>query len=86
MTDTTDDRTQEQADHDAREGRAIGLGFMIALEAVPVPVCYNVLGTMAETIFESIEFEKPGDMLIEFDNWAKYTRERLAETVKERLS
>jgi hypothetical protein len=49
-------------------------------------VAFNAVGNLVEAIFINIPWDEPGHMLQEFDNWVEYTRSRLVDEHKAKLS
>lgn len=78
-------QTEEQVKADADAGEFIGRTLLLSLNGLSPFIVYNVLGNMVSGVFSAIEYEQPQHALIEFDSWVKYTREHLADIIKERM-
>ncbi|MCA1458063.1 hypothetical protein I6F35_33560 [Bradyrhizobium sp. BRP22] len=81
-----DTRTEKEIERDADIGQAIAHDLFMAMNGITVGVAFNVLGGLVEHFFCAIEFKQPQHALEEFDNWVAYTRGRIEETIRGRLS
>jgi hypothetical protein len=87
----TEKPTDEHA-HDGEDvicevclGQQIASALALTFNGMPPSLAYNVLGSLVSGIFSIVEFAEPQHALEEFDHWAKYTRERLAEVKKGKM-
>jgi hypothetical protein len=83
------DHSEEELNTWAKQGEqmaAVALSSWKVCGVVSSYAAFNALGNMVEAVFVNVPWEEPPHMIEEFDHWVKYTRERLAETGKARLS
>jgi hypothetical protein len=76
---------EERAEIDAEIARDAANVILGMMQGAPVSVAYNIVGNITVSVFLAVPFVNPGDALEEFDNWAAYTREMIAERIKDRL-
>ncbi|MGY8677300.1 hypothetical protein Q2941_05715 [Bradyrhizobium sp. UFLA05-153] len=77
--------SDEQAERDADIGRDAANMLLALINGVSPGVAYNIIGCMTVTVFTAIPFFNPRDAVDEFDHWAAYTRQMIADEIKERL-
>jgi hypothetical protein len=80
-----DNRTEEEADRDANIGREAADLLLDLMNGCSVGVAYNIIGNMTVTVFLTIQYVSPAEALDEFDRWAAYTRQMIADQLKERM-
>ncbi|WP_439372967.1 hypothetical protein [Bradyrhizobium sp. DASA03120] len=76
---------EEQAERDANVGRDAATMLLALIDGVSPGVAYNIIGCMTVSVFTAIPFVNPRDAVDEFDHWAAYTRQLIADEIKERL-
>ncbi|MCP3472312.1 hypothetical protein NLM33_18515 [Bradyrhizobium sp. CCGUVB1N3] len=76
---------EEMAERDADIGRDAANVLLTLINGVTPGVAYNIIGCMAVSVFTTVPFINPLDAVDEFDHWAAYTRQMIADQVKERL-
>ncbi|WLA75080.1 hypothetical protein QIH77_07735 [Bradyrhizobium diazoefficiens] len=76
---------EERAERDAEIGRDAANVILQLMQGVPVSIAYNIIGNITVSIFTAVPFVEPGAALEEFDHWAAYTRQMIADQIKERL-
>ncbi|MEY9364829.1 hypothetical protein ABH994_007550 [Bradyrhizobium yuanmingense] len=84
MAEPNDD-TDDRAALDAEIGRQAANFILGMIEGVSVSVAYNIIGNITVSVFTAVPFLEPGAALEEFDHWAAYTRQIIADQIKDRL-
>jgi hypothetical protein len=79
------DIDEEKADREADIGRVAAEALLDLMNGCSVGIAYNIIGNMTVTVFMTVPFINPVDALDEFDRWAAYTRQMIADQLKERL-
>jgi hypothetical protein len=79
------DIDEEKADREADIGRVAAEVLLDLMNGCSVGVAYNIIGNMTVTVFMTVPFINPAEALVEYDRWAAYTRQMIADQLKERL-
>ncbi len=77
--------TEDQADRDEDIARRTANVLLRLMNGVTPDVAFNVVGFMTVAVFVKVDFFNPADAVIEFDNWAAYTRQIIVDQIKEQL-
>lgn len=76
---------EKWAERDAEIARDAANIILDLMQGIPVGIAYNIIGNITVSIFTAVPFVEPGAALEEFDHWAAYTRQMIADQIKERL-
>ncbi|MHC2582224.1 hypothetical protein ACVI1J_005602 [Bradyrhizobium diazoefficiens] len=78
-------RAEERAERDAEIARDAANIILDLMQGAPVSIAYNIIGNITVSVFTAVPFLESGAALEEFDHWAAYTRQMIADQIKDRL-